>query len=368
MFDDEWISNRDRRGIASLLPIRMTEPTIGRILAGDREQARASYEAFSRIPVDLDLWGEVFPEPPRFSNTIETPVEVAGPGTFLGKATRTLRFEPCNTPGWWFDRTDLPDDLPVKVSIRNVWNTGQVVSNIVLRSGAPANYIRLVEHIIALKVGTGIHSLMIKTESGDPPLLTRYGREILETLDGAGIRPLRLPVSYVTVKEPVTFCGSRGEFLSILPHAGGPPVLSIDCAVDFKTAIGKQRIRFHVDDQNFRHGSEARTNTSMFKMVYCKTIGKFFADIRNLGYNWHNVLVASRFGYLNRPKLIHDGKSLEAVWHRATLDLCSALALIEDGRFVGRVVSYKAGHRLDVEMVRMLYRSHLLAPVKPAET
>ena len=346
----------------------MDEDPIGLVLEGESERIRASYEAFRRVPIDQDLWGEPLPELPRYWNTIEKPVEVTGPGTFLGKATRTLRFEPCETPGWWFDRTDLADDLPVKVSIRNVWNTGQVVSNIVLRSGAPSNYVRLVEHIIALKLGTGIHSLMIKTESGDPPLLTRYGREILEALDGAGTRSSKLPVPYVTVKEPVTIGGSRGEFLTISPPQGDRPALSIDCAIDFKTAIGEQRIRYHVDGPNFRHGAEARTNTTMLKMLYCKTIGKVFADIRNLGYNWENVLVAGRFGYLNKPKLVHEGKSLEAVWHRSALDLCAALALIEDGRFVGRVTSYKAGHRLDVEMIRLLYRHQLLVPLKSSHS
>ncbi len=33
---------------------------------------------------------------------------------------------------------------------------------------------------------------------------------------------------------------------------------------------------------------------------------------------------------MNEPKMLHAGESLEAVWHRATLDLLAALALIED--------------------------------------
>ncbi len=342
----------------------LVENPFGLIVGGEPAVLREAQQAFSSIPVDWDLMDDPPPEMPLRQRTIAQPVTVQGPGTFLGKATRTLTFEPTDKEGWWFDRSDLPDTLPVRVSIRNVWTTGQVVSNIVLRSGSPHNYIRLVEHIIALRLGTKIHNLMIRTESGDPPLLTRYGREILEALDSAGTRELPRPVTYLTVKEKVTLGGANGDFLTLSPFRGRSPVLNMDCAVSFKTAIGRQRIRYPVNDKNFRYGSEARTNTSLLKMIYCKTVGKLFADVRNLGYNSENVLVAGRFGYFNKPKLIHEGKSLEAAWHRSVLDLLAALALIDEGMFIGDVTSYKAGHRLDVEMVRRLYQHNLLVPVE----
>jgi len=57
------------------------------------------------------------------------------------------------------------------------------------------------------------------------------------------------------------------------------------------------------------------------------------------------------------------GKALEPVWHRATLDLLAAIALIDAGRFVGRVVSYRAGHTLDVRAVGLLHKHGLLAPL-----
>ena len=77
----------------------------------------------------------------------------------------------------------------------------------------------------------------------------------------------------------------------------------------------------------------------------------------------NNVLVAGVRHYFNRPRLRHEGKSLEAVWHRATLDLLAAIALIDRGRFVGRIVSYKAGHALDCDMMRELYCRDMLCKV-----
>ena len=136
--------------------------------------------------------------------------------------------------------------------------------------------------------------------------------------------------------------------------------------MDFKTAIGKQRIRFAVDPEKFAYGATARTNTSALKMLWCKTIGLLFADVRNLGYSFENLLIAGRFRYWNEALLKHGGKSLEAAWHRATLDLLAAIALIDEGLFVGEIISYKSGHGLDVEMVQRLYQEGMLKPFVPA--
>ena len=76
--------------------------------------------------------------------------------------------------------------------------------------------------------------------------------------------------------------------------------------------------------------------------------------------------MAGRLGYWNQALLPHDGKSLEAVWHRATLDLLAAIALIDEGRFVGEIISYKSGHGMDVDMVQRLYQEALLTPFVPA--
>ena len=43
----------------------MDEDPIGLVLEGESERIRASYEAFRRVPIDLDLWGEPLPELPK---------------------------------------------------------------------------------------------------------------------------------------------------------------------------------------------------------------------------------------------------------------------------------------------------------------
>jgi UDP-3-O-acyl-N-acetylglucosamine deacetylase len=339
----------------------MSDHNYGRILAGDEHTLRDACQRFQDQSVDL----ENMDEGPRENRvtTLASPCSVSGPGTFSGGAQQTLTFLPSDRPGWWIDRADLADALPVRVAIDNVWTTGNIVSNIVLRAGSPHNYLRMVEHIIALRVGLGLDNVIVRTESGDPPLLERGSLDLVEAIEKAGIVPGETLAGYVTVKETVSIVSPQGSFLVIHPAPAGSRQLTLDCAVDFPNAIGKQRIRFDVNRDSCRHGSFARTNTSVGVMLYCMTIGKIFADVRNLGYSRKNLLIAGKRDYSNEARLIHEGKSLEAAWHRSTLDLLAAVALIADGRFAGHIESYKAGHSLDCQMVTKLYQSDLLEPV-----
>lgn len=336
----------------------------GKILSGSIEDLRRARENFERQPVDWDLTSTPADGAPRKQKTIARSVSVSGPGTFLGKATRKLTFEPTDLEGWWFSRDDLDDCLPVRTSIRNVWTTGDVISNIVIRSGPPQNYVRMIEHIVALKLGTDVDNVLIRLESGDPPLFERGSLDLLEALDSAGRVEQERPVRWFTVKERVTV-GMPGDlaYLTFHPAPAGSHALTTDCAIDFPTFIGKQRIKFPINPEHIRRGAEARTNTPYSKILFCRTIGKLFADIRNLGYTEKNVLIARKNSYYNEPKLIHEGKSLEAVWHRAVLDLFAAIALLEEGRFCGHIESYRAGHRLDCLAMRLLYKHAMLTEI-----
>jgi UDP-3-O-acyl-N-acetylglucosamine deacetylase len=271
-----------------------------------------------------------------------------------------LILEPTTEYGWHIDRMDLPDSLPIPVSVSAVWTTAR---NIVLRSGSPHNYMRMVEHIIALKLGLRVDNLVIQMNSGDPPLFDRGSMDLVEAFNEAGTRPVSAPVTYWTVREPVTVGGPNGSFLVFQPCEGGDRVLKLDCAVNFPTAIGRQRIQTTVDDTSFSQGAQARTNTTFARMLFTRTIGLLFADFRNLGYTTRNIVIAGRHGYYNEAKLVHNGKSLEAVWHRAMMDLVAALALIDEGRFVGTVLSYKAGHTLDVVAIKHIYQNNLFVQV-----
>lgn len=336
--------------------------SLGTLLAGNADAARFSMSKFAEQPVDR-VWktedGDAYSTK---ATTLAKPSEtVSGPGTFAGKTMRHLTFRPSEKPGWWIRRTDLEEQLMVGVSPRNIWTTQR---NIVLRSGSPHNYLRMVEHIIALRRGMGVDNLIIETDSGDPPLFERSSMDLVEAIEAAGIRELDAPAPVVTVREPVTIAGNRGDFITLLPAAKGDTRLFCDVAIDFASAIGRQRIQFEVTPKSFRHGALARTNASRAQMVYTHTVGLLFADTRNLGYTQANILIHGKKKYVNAPRFTDEapGKSLEPAWHRATLDLLAAISLIDCGRFAGTVCSYRAGHTLDCRLITLLYLNDLLVP------
>ena len=279
------------------------------------EGLRRAWAQWTAIPVDAEMSSEPGHEAATGpQTTLARAVEVSGPGTFSSGALRRLRLEPWDEEGWWMDRTDLDEGLPTRVSVRNVWTTGAIVRNIVLRSGPPHNYVRMVEHIIALKLGLGLDRLMIRLESGDPPLFERGSFDLVEAVESAGLKPTTSPVRWFTVKERVSLCSPTGAFL-ILSPASGRKQLLLDVAVDFPNVIGQQRIRCIMSPELFRRVCVARTNTSVGKLFYCRTIGRLFADIRNLGYTDRNILVAGRRRYRNAPRLVHNGKSPVSYTH-----------------------------------------------------
>ena len=330
---------------------------VGRILAGDEVTLRAACERMQAQAVDQTDLCEGATGYSARRTTLGAERSVTGTGTFYRRAQRTLVFKPSVQPGWWIERTDQREQLGIGVSARNIWTSQR---NIVLRSGSPHNYLRMVEHIVALRLGMGVDDLVVATDAGDPPLFDRGSLDLVEAIDAAGIVERDEPATYVSVREPVTIGGDRGDFITLLPAAPGVRRLRLDCAVDFPSAIGKQRILFDLTPRTFRHGAEARTNASLAQMITCRTVGVLFADMRNMGYNSDNILIHGRNSYFNSPKLMYNGRSLEPVWHRATLDLLAALALIDAGRFVGTAISYRAGHTLDCRLATLLYRHGLL--------
>ncbi|HJO94982.1 MAG TPA: UDP-3-O-acyl-N-acetylglucosamine deacetylase [Victivallales bacterium] len=342
----------------------MKDNIFGKIIVGNKEDLRKSYDEFSNIPIDLELQHEdILDYSHKYMNTIAESVEVSAPGTFDRREVRKIKFEPTDKKGWWFNRTDL-DLPPVQISHKNAYALLESgVNNIVIKGKNNINYMRLIEHIIALKLGTDIDNLMISVDSNDPPLFEKGSIELIEALEDAERVDTLHECKYYTVKKSVSAIWPNGSFLIVTPPEDDIYALKIDCAVNFNNCLAQQRIKFPVNDDNFKLGAEARTNAYIKHAFLCKTIGKFFSKTRNLGYNSKNVILYGKNRYFNTPNLMYNGKSLEVVWHRAILDLLAAFALIDEGRFVGHIISYKAGHREDVEFIKKLYTNDLLVEV-----
>ena len=334
---------------------------IGKIVFGSAASIRSAYDRFKAQEIDETRLAATRASPfPACRRTLSGDARVAGIGTFCGKERQILTFAPSERPGWWIRRLDQPEQLDTKVDISNLWTSAQ---NLVLRSGSEHNYLRMVEHIVALKCGLGVDDVLLKVNSGDPPLFDQSSNPLVCAMEGAPIVETAAPATYATVKEPVAFGGKRGDFLLFLPAENGERNLRIDCAISWNTIIGDQRVLFDVTPETFTYASFARTNATHRQYLLAKTVGKLFAATRNWGYNERNILIHGPRKYYTEPRFQVGQKFLEPVWHRATLDLMAAIALIGDHRFCGTVVSYRAGHTLDCDAVRALYRNDLLVQV-----
>lgn len=345
-------------GMAETNPV-FTYPS-ARLIVGTRAAYDSAFARFSAQPVDdVRLAASSGWSARRTTLAGETSVE--GVGTFRGRERRTITFRPSARPGWWIRRTDQPEQLDTAVDIANLWTSAR---NLVLRSGSPHNYLRMVEHIIALKGGLGLDNVVLETNSGDPPLFDDSSTPLVEAVQRAGIVETGEDATYLTVSEPLAFAGSRGDFLLFLPDDGSRR-LRLDVAINWRTVIGDQRIVFDVTPETFAYGAYARTNATHRQYQLAKTVGWLFADTRNLGYNKRNILIHGRSRWYGEPRFPLEGgkKFLEPVWHRATLDLLAALSLTGPDRFVGTVVSYRSGHTQDCDAVRALYRNNLLKKV-----
>ena len=339
----------------------MPEYKIGRTVFGSEASIAAAYESFREQEIDEIRLAVNRASPfPAKRITLAGEASVAGVGTFKGSEKQVLTFAPSERPGWWIRRMDHPEQLDTQVDISNLWTSAQ---NLVLRSGSPHNYLRMVEHIIALKAGLGLDDVLLKVKSGDPPLFDQSSLPLIKAVDHAKTCARAADATYVTVKEPVAFGGKRGDFLLFFPAKKGERNLRIDCAISWNTVIGKQRVLFDVTPETFRYAALARTNATHRQYVLAKTVGKLFAATRNWGYNEKNILIHGPRKFYTEPRFPVNGKFLEPVWHRATLDLMAALSLTGADRFIGTVVSYRAGHTLDCDAIRALYRNNLICSI-----
>jgi len=334
---------------------------IPHILAGDSKLLLPSWKCLHDIPVDEVRRAPADWQPSPWQTTLAHDAIICGPSTYRRGRLCTLKMSPA-TDGWNFQRTDLTGQPLIPVAPNSIRSANR---SLVLHSGGQANYFRMTEHIIALRYGLGLDNLRLTSDSFDPPLFDNGSLPLVKAVQQAGIEPLPgSPRQFLAVQKPVAIINPKGGFLLLEPPPDGDRRLTFDVAVDFPTAIGRQRIQFDLHPDIFAYGASARTNCSATDWLLLRTLGVFSSEYRHIGYTDRNILVAGKHAYRNQPALLHDGKSLEAVWHRACLDLIAALSLLSQGWLCGKVTSYKAGHALDAQFVNLLTQKRLLTAVK----
>ena len=331
-----------------------------RLLRGDQSSLQRALGFLAAQEIDQQLTAPAPDEPSVCATTIAHSAKVAGPATYSRGQRRTLRFLPSESPGWRFLRTDLPGAPEIPALLSSVRESNRAI---VLQAGPAENRIRMSEHIVCHRLGLGIDNLLIETDSDDPPLFDSGSVELAEALRRAGLVSVpSCPLECHTVAAPLAYVNpERGSLLAWLPAEKGDTLLHLDVAIDFPTAIGRQRLQIDLAPECFEPGTHARTNCPAREWHLAHLLGWLFPRYRDLGYTRENILVAGKRRYLNEPRLLlENGKSLEAVWHRTCMDLVAALSLLPPGRPAATILSYKAGHAMDVEFLSSVVKHDLL--------
>ena len=116
-----------------------------------------------------------------------------------------------------------------------------------------------------------------------------------------------------------------GEFIRQLDRRSGKEDPD-KASADMKYARALQRARltsksaaiyteYDLTPETFRIGSQARTNAPYKEYLYARTVGKLFAETRNLGYTTGNILIHGRRSYYNEPSSIYTQKELNIKKH-----------------------------------------------------
>jgi len=270
--------------------------------------------------------------------TIRNKIEIDGTGLQTGEKVRlTLKSSPPDT-GVNFIRTDIPNKPLLSIQSLDLGAMGQKERRTALGIG-PLE-VQTIEHIMAALSGLSIDNIVIESDRPEPPGLDGSAKDYLSAIVAAGIEEQPAPKRVLEVKEPVWCKGDNGAFLAAIPD----DKFSVSYTLSYdRPGLGTQFFSSVIDEEVFRRQiAPART--------FCLEEEAMELLRRGLGKgaNYDNTLVMGKDGPIKNALRFPD----EPVRHKV-LDLIGDLYLL--GKAVkGRIVAIKSGHRLNMELVRLL--------------
>lgn len=194
-----------------------------------------------------------------------------------------------------------------------------------------------VEHLLAATAGLGLDHVRFEVEGPEIPILDGSGQQFCAGFKAAGLRELESPAEPFVLRRPLSVVAGESLVLA-LPHE--QMVLEYVLHYDHPV-LGVQQVAF-AEDQDFeRELAPARTFA-----LWEEVKGLLERGLAR-GGDLSNALVVRAEGYSSPLRLLQ-----EPARHKC-LDLLGDLALL--GRpLCARVLAVKAGHRLHVEMAKLL--------------
>jgi UDP-3-O-[3-hydroxymyristoyl] N-acetylglucosamine deacetylase len=196
-----------------------------------------------------------------------------------------------------------------------------------------------VEHLLAAAAGLGLDHLRLEVDGPEIPILDGSGQQFCEGFVAAGVRELEALAEPLRLSRPLSVVSGESLVLA-LPHDRF--VLEYVLHYDHPV-LGVQQVTFAEGQEFARELAPARTFA-----LWEEVKGLLERGLAR-GGDLSNALVIRAEGYSSPLRLPQ-----EPARHKC-LDLLGDLALL--GRpLCARVLAVKAGHRLHVEMAKLLRR------------
>lgn len=246
--------------------------------------------------------------------------------------------------------------LPLWISVRNYSNWFHAFS---LNNWSVS--LKIVEHLLAIPWWLNIFfDLVVKWWNSIPNWvnwLTECLSEIYENIVTTDEK-----IRYFTVKEPIYLEYKNWSYIALYPD-DWRKIITIDLMIDYENQDLWQRVVVDIDDEFFQTIAWARTNWHTTRLTTkLMMFAQLFPNYKPLSYRklvnlWlDNVFVFSDTSVVNPKKqFMIWWKEMELVFHEVVDKLWAFWADFDSwARFVGKVVTNRSSHAMDIDMVQKL--------------
>lgn len=270
--------------------------------------------------------------------TVKKEIVFSGIGAHSGKrANVTIKPAGVNT-GIMFKRVDLEKENYIEANFKNVVKTVlcTVISN---ESGA---VVSTVEHLMSALWGAGVDNAIIEIDADEVPIMDGSSAPFLAMLQNTGVEVQDRPRKILKVESKVEF-EHEGKKISIEPA----DCFEIEMGIEYEDSfIGIQNYSFNEEEISYGH-EVSRARTFGFE--------KDLERLRKLGLaqgsSLENAVGFNEKGVMNPEGLRYEN---ECIRHKV-LD-CVGDLFLSAHRIVGKVKGFKAGHMMNVALLRELFK------------
>ena len=270
-------------------------------------------------------------------STIASSAEISGVELHGGKYTK-LKMLPAKVGvGINFIRTDITDRNNV---IKVVPSSVSCVLNCTTLSNIAGVTVSTVEHLLAALSACGIDNINIEIDGNEIPAVDGSAEPFLKVIENAKIKKQSSPRRYVKVLKPVEV-SIDDAYAKIEPS----DQMELDVTIDYDDkAIGIQNFKITPDLKTFRESlAPARTFARFADVASLRSYGL------SKGGSLSNAIVVDKGKVLNSEGL----RFFNEFSRHKTLDLMGDLYV--GGSVIGRVTTFKGGHKLNHALQLALY-------------